>query len=96
MSDNIKCPECWTNLGRKVACPSCGMVAELQILDERSCGNCRHKHLLELTPEEEGRLIEEGRKPPCHCCMRNQPYDDNWAPESPSPYDNNDASAASR
>jgi hypothetical protein len=85
LSDNIKCPECWTNLGRKVACPSCGMVAELQILDERSCDNCRHKHLLGLTLEEELRLIGAGRKPPCQCCMRNQPYDDNWEPESPSP-----------
>ena len=82
MDTDIKCPECMTNLGRKVACPACGMVAPLQILDERSCDNCKHKALRDIGMDAEMALIDAGRPSPCASCMRNQPYADLWEPNA--------------
>ena len=87
---NIKCPECLENIGRLVSCPAChAVIGELEILDERTCGNCEYGPLRDLADIAKTYLDNfdntSGPSDPCLDCMRAQPYPDNWRKKCQQP-----------
>ena len=76
----MKCPECLEDIGRLVACPAChAVMGEMEILDERTCVNCKYGPLRDLAEISKECLDHPERPPsPCLDCMRAQPYIDWW------------------
>lgn len=49
-----------------------------ELLDLQSCDNCKHKEELPLDSDEILKRIDQGIRPHCQSCIRNQPYPDLW------------------